>query len=81
MQAQLVLILSGKYVGYLPEHYAHPWLEEGRLRVIMPSEFGCQAPFSAILRRGRGQEPLIRAVRDMLKMKMLSRRRQREAQR
>lgn len=81
MEAQLMLILSGKYVGYLPEHYAHPWLEEGRLRVIMPGEFGYQAPFSAIFRRGRSQEPLIRAMRDMLKTKTLSRRRQREAPR
>ena len=81
MEAQLMLILSGKYVGYLPEHYAHPWLDAGRLRVIMPNEFGYQAPFSAIFRRGRSQEPFIRAMRDMLKMKTLSRKRQRDTQR
>ncbi|MGC3250770.1 LysR substrate-binding domain-containing protein, partial [Pseudomonas aeruginosa] len=26
MEAQLNLNLSGGYIGYLPEHYAHPWV-------------------------------------------------------
>lgn len=76
MEAQLILILSGKYVGYLPEHYAHSLLKEGRLRVLMPNEFGYQAEFSAILRRGRSQEPFIRAMRELLKLQ--TRKRSRE---
>ena len=45
MEAQLILVLSGAYIGYLPEHYAQPWVDQGRLRVLLPATFGYQAPF------------------------------------
>lgn len=70
MEAQLILILSGGYICYLPEHYAHPWVEQGRLRALLPATFGYQAPFSLILRRGRSREPLIQAFRDQLRTQM-----------
>lgn len=66
MEAQLTLILSGKYVGYLPEHYAQHFVKEGRLRPLLPSEFGYQAPFSLICRRGRSREVFIRTMRELL---------------
>jgi LysR family transcriptional regulator, transcriptional activator for bauABCD operon len=72
MEAQLILILSGAYIGYLPEHYAQPWVEQGRLRVLLPSTFGYQAPFSLILRRGRSREALIQAFRDLLKAQLIT---------
>lgn len=66
MEAQLALILSGKFVGYLPEHYAQPFIKEGRLRPLLPSQFGYQAPFSLICRRGRSREVFIRTMRRLL---------------
>lgn len=66
MEAQLLLILSGKYIGYLPDHYAQPWLNQQRLRVLLPEQYGYQAPFSLIFRRGRQKEPMIRTLRDIL---------------
>ncbi|KRW60935.1 LysR family transcriptional regulator [Pseudomonas sp. TTU2014-080ASC] len=68
MEAQLILVLSGAYIGYLPEHYAQHWVDQGKLRVLSPATFGYQAPFSLILRRGRLREPLIQAFRDLLKV-------------
>lgn len=66
MEAQLILILSGGYVGYLPEHYAQPWVDQGRLRVLLPSAFGFQSPFSLVSRRGRGREAPIQVMKDLL---------------
>ena len=51
MEAQLILVLSGAYIGYLPEHYAQAWADKGDLRVLLPATFGYQAPFSMIMRR------------------------------
>lgn len=65
MEAQLALILSGKFIGFLPDHYAQHLVDENRLRPLLPSEFGYQAPFSLIIRRGRSREPLIRHIRDL----------------
>jgi DNA-binding transcriptional LysR family regulator len=71
MEAQLILVLSGAYVGYLPEHYAQPWVDKGDLRVLSPATFGYQAPFTLILRRGRSREPLIQTFRDLLKAQLI----------
>ena len=73
VDAQLLLILSGKYIGYLPEHYAWPWIKENRLRVLLPNEFGFQSPFSAICKRGRSNEPYLKAFRDLLKKNTVAR--------
>lgn len=66
VDAQLLLILSGKYIGYLPEHYAAVD-QENRLRVLLPNEFGFQSPFSAICKRGRSNEPYLKEFRNLLK--------------
>lgn len=73
MEAQLILVLSGAYIGYLPEHYAQAWVEQGRLRALLPATFGYQAPFSLIVRRGRLREPMIIAVRDLLRSQLSTR--------
>ncbi|WCD82504.1 LysR family transcriptional regulator [Pseudomonas sp. TUM22785] len=70
MEAQLILVLSGAYIGYLPEHYAQPWVDQKRLRGLLPATFGYQAPFSMILRRGRAREPLIVTFRDLLRAQL-----------
>ena len=70
MEAQLFLILSGGYVGYLPEHYAQPWMDQGRLRVLLPASFGFQSPFMLATRRGRGREAPIQIMRELLLRKM-----------
>lgn len=66
MEAQLILVLSGAYIGYLPEHYAQTWADHGRLKVLLPATFGYQAPFTLLTRRGRSREPLVKTFRDLL---------------
>ncbi len=46
MEGQLILILSGAFIGFLPEHYAQAWVDKGRLRALAPAAFGYQAPFA-----------------------------------
>ncbi|MFI8032902.1 LysR family transcriptional regulator [Acinetobacter sp. ABJ_C3_5] len=67
MEAQLILILSGQYIGYLPEHFAQHWVEQKRLKVLLPATFGYNAPFSLIFRRGRTQEQVIQNFRKVVK--------------
>jgi DNA-binding transcriptional LysR family regulator len=64
MEAELILILSGNYIGYLPDHLAKKWEIDGRLLRIMPEDFGYKAEFSLILKNGRSREPLIQAFRE-----------------
>lgn len=45
MEAGARLILSGRFLGYLPEHYAAPWVERGAMQAILPEEATYLAPF------------------------------------
>lgn len=49
----LFLVLTGRYLGYLPEHYARPWVEGGRLAALLPQRLGFTTRFGAITVRGR----------------------------
>lgn len=46
------LILSGRYLGYLPTHYAERWVREGRMRALEPSRWHYLTHYSAITRKG-----------------------------
>jgi len=60
MEAQATLILSGTYLGYLPEHYAAPWVTEGRLRRLLPERLSYVSPFSMIVRRPVAEQQVVR---------------------
>jgi DNA-binding transcriptional LysR family regulator len=45
------LILSGRYVGFLPDHYAESFVRTARLRAVNPAELTYATHFAAILRR------------------------------
>jgi DNA-binding transcriptional LysR family regulator len=44
------LLLSGCYIGYLPDHYAASFVQNGQLRAIGGDTFGYCCDFSAIVR-------------------------------
>ncbi|PEI03999.1 LysR family transcriptional regulator [Pantoea agglomerans] len=66
IEAQLTLILSGRYIGYLPAHYAHRWESQGVLKRLRPDHFSFRAQFSLSYRRGRSRDSLIRGMKDIL---------------
>jgi DNA-binding transcriptional LysR family regulator len=45
MEAEAFLILSGNYLGYLPDHYADSFQKAGRIRPIRPDLFSYKAKF------------------------------------
>lgn len=47
MEAEARLILSGRFLGYLPEHYAKQFVDRGRLRCMRPDLFRYRANFQA----------------------------------
>lgn len=46
------LILSGRYIGYLPTHYAERWIRDGRMRALNPARWRYHTHYSAITRKG-----------------------------
>ena len=45
------LVLSGKFLGFLPDHYAASFVERGELRALKPEAFRYPCEFFAITRR------------------------------
>ncbi|MEP0233474.1 LysR family transcriptional regulator [Roseibium sp.] len=45
IEPQLLLIRSGAYLGFLPHHYASKWCEAGKLRHLVPDDFGYTCRF------------------------------------
>jgi len=53
MEAIATLILSGGYIGYLPQHYAKLWTEQNRLKVLLVEQLSFDAAFHMIVRSGQ----------------------------
>lgn len=50
---QLILILSGHYLGFLPDHVAKSWVDAGRLRALLPRLIHYKMGFQLITLRDR----------------------------
>jgi len=52
IEPQLSLIMSGAYLGFLPDHYARAWESSGKIRCINRDEVSYTCSFDIITRRG-----------------------------
>lgn len=59
MEAVAMLVLSGRLVGFLPDHYAAQWVARDELRALRPDVFRHQVDFSCITRRDQKASPAL----------------------
>jgi DNA-binding transcriptional LysR family regulator len=57
VEAFALLILSGCYIGFLPEHYAAVWESGGEMRRLLPRRYEAKVSFAAITARNRPSTP------------------------
>ena len=50
-EALAALILSGRYLGFLPDHFARIHVEAGAMRAVRPDLYNYQSEFAAIVRK------------------------------
>ena len=60
------LILSGKYLGFLPDHYAQGFVHSGQMRAVKPALFRYECSFLSIVRRSPQPSRVTRAFQDCL---------------
>lgn len=53
VEAFALLILSGCYIGFLPEHYASVWESNGEMRRLLPKRYEAVVSFASMTARGR----------------------------
>ncbi|MBJ2153560.1 LysR family transcriptional regulator [Paracoccus sp. IB05] len=54
-----MLVMTGSYLGFLPDHFASKWLEQGQLRELLPEVFSYHIRFCAISRSDRKDSKLV----------------------
>lgn len=62
------LILTGRYIGYLPDHYAHRWVKEGVMRAILPANMSYLTPFATITKKGAPSNLVLENYLEKLKL-------------
>ena len=70
MEGAARLVLSGCYLGYLPDHYAAPFVAQGRLRAIQPQLLSYRAPFQAAYDPNRARNPVVDLFLSIVKEEM-----------
>jgi len=67
MEAQAIMILSGAYLGYLPQHYTVAWERAGRLRSLLPGTLAYESTFELLMRRGAQPDAVVQSfVEDLM---------------
>ena len=61
MESVALFILSGRYVGFLPEHFAAQWRAEDRMRPLLEKKLGYQNPIYLAIRKTEQRPPILEA--------------------
>jgi len=67
IEPQLILVLSGYYLGLLPDHYAKKYVDDGRLRALLPEQTCYQCDFQIVTKTGRKTRVLKAFIEDLRK--------------
>lgn len=65
-EAVATCVLSGAYVGFLPDHYAEGFVRAGRMRAVSARRLSYRCRFSAVTRRSPAPSRLTLAFADAL---------------
>ena len=65
-EAIATLILSGHFLGFLPDHYAEVFEKSGRMKPIQPEVFRYSCDFVCVMRRSPAPARAAQAFRDCL---------------
>jgi LysR family transcriptional regulator, transcriptional activator for bauABCD operon len=65
-EAIATLVMSGSYLGFLPDHYAASFVASGLLRAVLPERFKYSCRFASVTRRSPEASRVVRAFADCL---------------
>jgi DNA-binding transcriptional LysR family regulator len=66
VEAVALLIKTGRFVGFLPQHYAASMVAQGQFRAVRPDLIHIVTPFNLILRHNTVRSPLVKAFAQAL---------------
>jgi DNA-binding transcriptional LysR family regulator len=60
------LILTGGYIGYLPDHYAANWVNKGQMKPLCPQRLNFDTKLAVVTRKGRRPNLLLETFLESL---------------
>ncbi|OTA20132.1 transcriptional regulator [Xenorhabdus beddingii] len=63
------LILTGQFVGFLPDHYAYFWVEKGLMKALAPEQIYYDSKISIVTRKGKRNNSILELFLDELECK------------
>lgn len=64
MEAQAILITSGRFMGFLPVHYAQQWVEKGEMRPLDHLEMNWHSDFQLAVRSAPAPKNIVQVFID-----------------
>lgn len=61
MESVAVFIMSGRYIGFLPEHFAQGWVAQDTMRPLLEKDLSYQNPIYLVLRKTEQKNPILSA--------------------
>ena len=66
MEGTLILLLSGAYIGFLPDHYAASFVRQDLMRALRRDHYSYACNFEAIVRQETRRSRLTQTFLDLL---------------
>lgn len=66
MESTALMIFSGEFLGYLPDHYAEPHAREGRLRALASVNAGFHNVFSVCIHRSHKNRAAVHFMKQVI---------------
>ncbi|MEJ2042687.1 MAG: LysR family transcriptional regulator [Reinekea sp.] len=60
------LILTGRYIGFLPDHYAANWVDRGKMKSLCPEQLFFDSKLAIATRKGRRSNLIVESFLDFL---------------
>ncbi len=67
VEAVTMLILTGNYIGFLPEHYIQRYISEGKIKALKPETIRVITPFHLVVKRGAMLNSVVTLFLDALR--------------
>jgi LysR family transcriptional regulator, transcriptional activator for bauABCD operon len=64
MESVAVFILSGRFIGFLPAHFAEQWVARDLMRPLLEKRLGYQNPIYLTMRKTEQKKPVLSAFLD-----------------
>ncbi|MEW2914585.1 LysR family transcriptional regulator [Leisingera sp. JC11] len=65
-QALAILIMSGSYLGFLPDHMAEKFVRDGMMKKVLPEKISYRTQFAAVTRKRPAMNRITRLFLDQL---------------